>query len=140
MAKILVIEDEADVRDSIVDILNAEDFIVDSAANGQDGLTLIAEFRPDLVLCDIMMPILDGYGVLEHLRRQEATKNPAVHLSDRQGRQSRNAHRYESGGKRLSDQALHPRRPAGNDPCPPWGQPGHSRKNPRAARNPEKQH
>ena len=46
MAKILVIEDEADVRDSIVDILNAEDFIVDSAANGQDGLTLIAEFRP----------------------------------------------------------------------------------------------
>lgn len=82
MAKILVIEDEADVRDSIVDILNAEDFIVDSAANGQDGLTLIAEFRPDLVLCDIMMPILDGYGVLEHLRRQEATKTlPFIFLT-----------------------------------------------------------
>jgi two-component system sensor histidine kinase/response regulator len=82
MAKILVIEDETDVRDSIVDILNAEDFIVDSAANGQEGLSLIEEFHPDLVLCDIMMPVLDGYGVLEHLRRQEATKTlPFIFLT-----------------------------------------------------------
>ncbi|WP_017296959.1 hybrid sensor histidine kinase/response regulator [Nodosilinea nodulosa] len=69
MAKILVIEDEAGVRDSIVDILNAENFIVDSATNGQEGLSQIHEFKPDLVICDVMMPVLDGYGVLEQIRQ-----------------------------------------------------------------------
>ncbi|CAN5828848.1 N/A [soil metagenome] len=69
MAKILVIEDKAGVRDSIVDILNAEDFIVDSAANGEEGLRQIHEFKPDLVICDIMMPVLDGFGVLKQIRQ-----------------------------------------------------------------------
>jgi two-component system, sensor histidine kinase and response regulator len=69
MAKILVIEDEAGVRDSLVDILNAEDYIVDSAVNGEEGLRQIREFHPDLVICDIMMPVLDGYGVLEKVRQ-----------------------------------------------------------------------
>ncbi|WOD39643.1 response regulator [Nodosilinea sp. E11] len=69
MAKILVIEDEAGVRDSIVDILNAEDFIVDSAANGEEGLRQIHEFKPDMVICDVMMPVLDGFGVLQQIRQ-----------------------------------------------------------------------
>ncbi|MBD1914585.1 MULTISPECIES: response regulator [Cyanophyceae] len=69
MAKILVIEDEAGVRDSIVDILNAEDFIVDSAANGEEGLRQIHEFKPDMVICDVMMPVLDGFGVLKQIRQ-----------------------------------------------------------------------
>ncbi len=69
MAKILVIEDEAGVRDSIVDILNAEDFIVDSAANGEEGLRQIHEFKPDIVICDVMMPVLDGFGVLQQIRQ-----------------------------------------------------------------------
>jgi two-component system, sensor histidine kinase and response regulator len=69
MAKILVIEDEAGVRDSIIDILNAEDFIVDSATNGEEGLHQIQEFHPDLVICDVMMPVLDGYGVLKKVRQ-----------------------------------------------------------------------
>ena len=69
MAKILVIEDEAGVRDSIVDILNAEDFIVDSATNGEEGLQQIRDFHPDLVICDVMMPVLDGYGVLQQVRQ-----------------------------------------------------------------------
>jgi CheY-like chemotaxis protein/anti-sigma regulatory factor (Ser/Thr protein kinase) len=72
MAKILVIEDEAGVRDSIVDILNAEDFIVDSAANGEEGLRQIREFKPDLVICDVMMPVLDGFGVLQQIRQDPA--------------------------------------------------------------------
>ncbi|MGB3139036.1 MAG: response regulator [Nodosilinea sp.] len=82
MAKILVIEDEAGVRDSIVDILNAEDFIVDSAVNGQEGLSQIREFHPDLVICDVMMPMLDGYGVLEQVRQDPALATlPFVFLS-----------------------------------------------------------
>ncbi|PZV04540.1 MAG: hypothetical protein DCF32_12255 [Leptolyngbya sp.] len=82
MAKILVIEDEAGVRDSIVDILNAEDFIVDSAVNGEEGLRQIREFHPDLVICDIMMPVLDGYGVLEQVRQTpDLVTLPFVFLS-----------------------------------------------------------
>ncbi|MGG6241885.1 hybrid sensor histidine kinase/response regulator [Nodosilinea sp. AN01ver1] len=69
MAKILVIEDEVGVRDSIVDILNAEDFIVNSAANGEEGLHQIHEFKPDMVICDVMMPVLDGFGVLQQIRQ-----------------------------------------------------------------------
>lgn len=69
MAKILVIEDEAGVRDSIVDILNAEDFIVDSAVNGEEGLRQIHEFKPDMVICDVMMPVLNGFGVLQRIRQ-----------------------------------------------------------------------
>ncbi len=69
MPKILIVEDDAGVRDSIVDILNAEDFIVDSAPNGEEGLRQILEFRPDLVICDVMMPVLDGYGLLQQVRQ-----------------------------------------------------------------------
>ena len=69
MAKILVIEDEAGVRDSIVDMLNAEDFIVDSAVNGEEGLRQIHEFKPDMVICDVMMPVLNGFGVLQRIRQ-----------------------------------------------------------------------
>ncbi|WP_035984847.1 response regulator [Leptolyngbya sp. KIOST-1] len=69
MAKILVIEDETGVRDSIIDILNAEDFIVDSATNGEEGLRQIYEFQPDMVICDVMMPVLDGFGVLQQVRQ-----------------------------------------------------------------------
>jgi len=69
MTKILVIEDETGVRDSLVDILNAENFIVDTAANGEEGLLQIHDFHPDLVICDITMPVLDGYGVLKQVRQ-----------------------------------------------------------------------
>lgn len=88
MAKILVIEDEIGVRDSLVDILNAEDYIVDSATNGEEGLRQIREFHPDLVICDIMMPVLDGYGVLEQVRRNPALATlPFVFLTAKAERQ-----------------------------------------------------
>jgi two-component system sensor histidine kinase/response regulator len=87
MTKILVIEDEAGVRDSLVDILNAEDFIVDSAVNGQEGLMQIRDFHPDLVICDVMMPVLDGYGVLEQVRQDpELATLPFVFLTAKAGR------------------------------------------------------
>jgi two-component system sensor histidine kinase/response regulator len=82
MIKILVIEDEAGIRDSIVDILQAEDYIVDSAENGLEGLRTIDEFHPDLVICDIMMPELDGYGVLEKVRENPQTQTlPFIFLT-----------------------------------------------------------
>lgn len=71
--RILVIEDNAEVREEIADILTFEGFEVHQAANGRVGLDLIRQALPDLVLCDLMMPELDGYETLARVRSDAAT-------------------------------------------------------------------
>ncbi|MBW4573727.1 MAG: response regulator [Aphanothece sp. CMT-3BRIN-NPC111] len=73
MNKILVIEDEQFIRDVILEILEAENFEAISAENGEIGVELAQEIIPDLIICDIMMPKLDGYGVLNELRQYPVT-------------------------------------------------------------------
>lgn len=68
MKTILIIEDQPDMRKNIVTILRMENYAVLSADNGRDGLSMAREEKPDLILCDVMMPELDGYGVLQGLR------------------------------------------------------------------------
>jgi DNA-binding NarL/FixJ family response regulator len=68
MKTILIIEDQPDMRKNIVTILRMENYAVLAAGNGRDGLNLAREEKPDLILCDVMMPDLDGYGVLQGLR------------------------------------------------------------------------
>ncbi|TVQ22943.1 MAG: hybrid sensor histidine kinase/response regulator [Leptolyngbya sp. DLM2.Bin15] len=85
MKKILIIEDDPSVRDNIADILELTDdyaFSVETAENGQDGLKRATESCPDLIICDVMMPGLNGYEVLQALRQQESTSNiPLVFLT-----------------------------------------------------------
>lgn len=86
MTKILIVEDEAAIRENIAETL-AEDFEVITAENGRIGVTLAREHHPDLVVCDIMMPELDGYGVLIELRSDPATSLlPFVFLTAKVGR------------------------------------------------------
>lgn len=73
MKTILVIEDESNIRDNIEEILSLEDFQAIATDNGLEGLQLAKTHRPDLIICDIMMPQLDGYEVLKALRQQEST-------------------------------------------------------------------
>lgn len=73
MTKILVIEDEESVRENLLDLLEAEEFETVAAANGKIGLNLAIAEVPDLILCDMMMPEIDGYGVLQALRQQPLT-------------------------------------------------------------------
>jgi DNA-binding NarL/FixJ family response regulator len=73
MKKILVIEDEPEMRRNITTILRLEKYAPLAAENGRVGVQLAKEQKPDLVLCDVMMPELDGYGVLQALRADEAT-------------------------------------------------------------------
>ncbi|MGB3207941.1 MAG: EAL domain-containing protein [Crinalium sp.] len=68
MIKILVIEDEEPLRENILALLEADGFDVFGSENGTLGVQLAQEILPDLILCDVMMPELDGYGVLAHLR------------------------------------------------------------------------
>jgi DNA-binding response OmpR family regulator/two-component sensor histidine kinase len=84
MKKILVIEDEQFVRENIVEILEASGYAVVSAPNGAIGAKLAGEHLPDIILCDVMMPELDGHGVLSALRKNAATANiPFIFLTAR---------------------------------------------------------
>jgi CheY-like chemotaxis protein len=79
--KILIVEDEAPLRNAIADILTFEGFTVFQAKNGQEGLDLSLAQHPDLILLDLMMPVMDGLTMLEKLRQdQEYGKNALVIL------------------------------------------------------------
>ncbi|MEA5513720.1 EAL domain-containing response regulator [Nodularia sp. UHCC 0506] len=73
MTKILVIEDEESVRENLLDLLESENFETITAANGAIGIDLAVSVVPDLILCDMMMPEIDGYGVLTAVRQEPLT-------------------------------------------------------------------
>ncbi len=73
MYKILVIEDNDEVRDNMSDILSLAGYEAIGAASGMEGIQMARTKSPDLILCDVMMPDLDGYGVLKILVESEDT-------------------------------------------------------------------
>lgn len=82
MTRILVIEDEQILLDEILDVLRFEEYEVVGAPNGIAGFELARQRPPDLIICDIVMPGLDGYGVLQLLRRESTTMTiPFVFLT-----------------------------------------------------------
>lgn len=79
---ILVIEDNTDVRENIVEILQLDGYEVSEAPNGKVGVEQALSNRPDLILCDIMMPELDGFGTLKILNRNAKTHDiPFIFLT-----------------------------------------------------------
>lgn len=72
MKKILIIEDEPEMRRNIMMLLRYCDYAPVAAANGRDGVEAARREKPDLILCDVMMPELDGYGVLKELQTDAA--------------------------------------------------------------------
>ena len=80
--KVLLIEDNQDIRESTAEVLELADFTVFTADNGKKGVELALANIPDIILCDIMMPELDGYGVLYMLNKNEVTANiPFIFLT-----------------------------------------------------------
>lgn len=73
MIKILVIEDESLIRETLVELLEAHDFRVSAVENGRMGVKVAFSEIPDLILCDVQMPDLDGYEVLKALRQNQLT-------------------------------------------------------------------
>lgn len=73
MKKVLVIEDEPEMRRNLVTILRMEGYDPLAAEHGRAGVELAVARPPDLILCDVMMPHLDGYGVLQQLREDPKT-------------------------------------------------------------------
>lgn len=82
MEKILIIEDNESIRENTAEILQMTNYNVFSAENGKIGVEVALREDPDLILCDIMMPVLDGYSVLHMLRKNASTKNtPFIFLT-----------------------------------------------------------
>lgn len=82
MIEILIIEDNEDVRENTADILRLSGYLVSTAENGEIGLEMIRNSTPDIIVCDIMMPVLDGYGVLKALNENSFTASiPFIFLT-----------------------------------------------------------
>lgn len=82
MKKILLIEDNQDIRENIAEILSLANYEILEAENGKVGVELAKSEKPDLIICDIMMPQLDGYGVLHMLGNNPATSGiPFIFLT-----------------------------------------------------------
>lgn len=81
---VLIIEDNNDIRENIVEILQLADYTVYEAPDGKTGVDLAIKHKPDIILCDIMMPELDGYGVLYILNKNADTATiPFIFLTAR---------------------------------------------------------
>ncbi len=84
MTKILVVEDAESLREEIIETLECEGFITIAASNGREGIERARREHPDLIVCDVMMPELDGYATLQALRQDPATATiPFVFLTAR---------------------------------------------------------
>ncbi len=84
MKRILVIEDQAPMRRNIALMLEMEGYKVFTAENGRVGVEVARVEKPDLVICDVMMPELDGHGVVQTLRDEDATATtPFIFLTAR---------------------------------------------------------
>ena len=82
MTKILLIEDNDDIRNNTAEILELSNYQVIVAEDGKKGVEKALEHIPDLIICDIMMPGLDGYGVLHAVHKNDAIRNiPFIFLT-----------------------------------------------------------
>ncbi|HET7116783.1 MAG TPA: response regulator, partial [Hanamia sp.] len=82
MKKILLIDDSKDLRENTAEILELANYQVLTAENGKVGVGLAFREDPDLIICDIMMPELDGYGVLHLLQKNPSARNtPFIFLT-----------------------------------------------------------
>ncbi len=84
MKKILIIEDDLAIQQVIIDVLENEGYKIFTAQNGKIGLDLAKEIKPDLIICDVMMPVMDGYEVISTLLKdKENSLIPFIFLSAR---------------------------------------------------------
>ena len=81
--KVLIVEDETDLANALADKLTSAGYQVFQARNGQEGIDMAKNFHPDVMLLDLMMPVLDGKTMLKHLRDTEEFKHlPVIVLTN----------------------------------------------------------
>ena len=85
MVKILIIEDHKDLRDDVIEMLHLEGYEAYGAEDGQDGISVAKEQIPDLIVCDIMMPGMNGIQVLTEIRKDPSFRTTPVVMLTAQG-------------------------------------------------------
>ncbi len=99
-AKILVVDDDPDIREAITAVLEASDYQVVTAGDGEEGLDKLKEEKPDLLILDLLMPRMDGFGVLRELqdpRRSKYGNIPVLILTSVKEDASRRRYELETG-------------------------------------------
>lgn len=82
MKKVLLIEDNNSIRENMAEILELSGYVVTTASDGKKGVAAAMEIKPDIIVCDIMMPVLDGYGVIHMLQKNPDTRHiPFIFLT-----------------------------------------------------------
>jgi len=82
MTKILLVEDNNEIRDNTREILELANYQITTAVNGKEGYEVALKENPDLIICDIMMPVLDGYGLLHLINKNDSLKSvPFIFLT-----------------------------------------------------------
>jgi CheY-like chemotaxis protein len=82
MTKILLVEDNNDIRENTTEILEMANYHIVTATNGKEGYEIALKEKPDIIICDIMMPVLDGYGLLHLINKNEELKStPFIFLT-----------------------------------------------------------
>ena len=82
MKTVLVIEDNADIRENACEMLELEGYKVIFAVNGKAGIEFAKQNKPDIILCDILMPEVDGYEVFNELKKDSVTAHiPFIFLT-----------------------------------------------------------
>ena len=82
MKKVLIIEDDTQLRENTAELLELSNYRVYKASDGKQGIASAIAMPPDIIICDIMMPGVDGYGVLKALSKNESTKAiPFIYLT-----------------------------------------------------------
>lgn len=99
MKKILFVEDESALQKTFGDILKRENYEVVSALDGELGLKLAKSEKPDLILLDLILPKMDGFGVLEKLKEDQETKEIPVIILTNIGRMEEISRALELGAK-----------------------------------------
>ena len=101
MKKILVIDDNTGIRENTAEILTLAGYKTSTAENGKIGVELAIREIPDLIVCDIMMPELDGYGVLHLLKKKSCHGTNSLHIPDSKNRKNGFQKRHGNGRRRL---------------------------------------
>jgi CheY-like chemotaxis protein len=82
MKTVLIIEDNLEIRENTTEILELGGFKVVGAENGKEGIAIAKDTRPDIILCDIMMPQVDGYQVIRELKSNPETSSiPFIYVT-----------------------------------------------------------
>ncbi len=73
MKRVLIVDDEFGIVEALTDVLGDEGLAVSTARNGRDALKRVTEAKPDLVICDYMMPLMDGIELIDQLKKLGST-------------------------------------------------------------------